>query len=61
MNVQYLVDQKGHKTGVFLSIEEFEHLIDLLEEAQDIMDFRAAKVEDDEWVTLIDAKKELGL
>lgn len=61
MNVQYLVDQKGHKTGVFLSIEEFEHLMDLLEEAQDIMDFRVAKVEDDEWVTLIDAKKELGL
>lgn len=61
MNVQYLVDQKGHKTGVFLSLEEFEHLMDLLEEAQDIKDFRAAKAEDDEWVELIEAKKELGL
>jgi PHD/YefM family antitoxin component YafN of YafNO toxin-antitoxin module len=61
MNVQYLVDQKGHKTGVFLSLEEFEHLMDLLEEAQDIKDFRAAKAEDDEWVALKEAKQELGL
>ncbi len=61
MNVQYLVDQKGNKTGVFLSLEEFEYLIDLLEEAQDIQDFRAAKVENDEWVTLEEAKQELSL
>lgn len=61
MNVQYLVDQKGHKTGVFLSLEEFDHLIELLEEAQDIKDFRAAKADDDEWVSLIEAKKQLGL
>jgi hypothetical protein len=44
-----------------LSLEEFEHLMDLLEEAQDIKDFRAAKAEDDEWVALKEAKQELGL
>ena len=61
MNVQYLVDQKGNKTGVFLSLEEFDRLIELLEEAQDIKDFRAVKADDDEWVSLIEAKKQLGL
>jgi len=61
MNVQYLVDQKGHKTGVFLSLEEFNRLLDLLEETQDIKDFRAAKADDDEWVSLVEAKKQLGL
>jgi len=61
MDVQYLVDQKGHKTGVFLSLEEFNRLMELLEDAQDIKDLRAAKAEDDEWVSLIEAKKQLGL
>lgn len=61
MSVQYVIDEQGHKTGVFLSFEEFDHLIELLEEAQDIKDFRAAKEDDDEWVSLIEAKKQLGL
>ena len=61
MNVQYLVDQKGHKTGVLLSLDEFNHLIDLLEDAQDIKYFRASKADDDEWASLIEAKKQLGL
>ena len=61
MNVQYLVDKEGHKTGVLLSLEEFEHLIDLLEEAQDIRDFRAAKADDDDWLSLTEAKMQLGL
>ncbi len=61
MNVQYLVDQKGHKTGVFLSVEEFDHLIELLEEAQDIKDFKVSKADNDDWVSLIEAKKQLGL
>lgn len=61
MNVQYLVDQSGHKTGVFLSLDEFEHLMELLEEAQDIKDYREAKMDNDEWVSLLEAKKELGL
>lgn len=28
MNVQYLVNQDGHKTGVFLSLEDFDMLMD---------------------------------
>jgi hypothetical protein len=61
MDVQYLVDTKGQKTGVVLSVEEFQKLLSLLEEAQDIQDFHNAKVEEDEWVSLKEAKKQLGL
>ncbi len=61
MNVQYLVDNEGHKTGVFLSLEEFEHLMELLEDAQDILDLRASKEDNDDWVSLEEAKKQLGL
>jgi hypothetical protein len=61
MNVQYLVDSEGKKTGVFLGLKEFEHLLELLEEAQDLRDFQAAKADDDGWVTLEEAKKQLGL
>ena len=51
MNVQYLVDSQGKKTGVFLGLKEFEHLMELLEEAQDLRDFRDAKADDDGWIT----------
>ncbi len=61
MNVQYLVDSDGHKTGVVLSLEEFERLVNLLEEAKDITDFRSAKGEEDEWVSLEEAKKQLNV
>jgi len=61
MNVQYLVDSQGKKTGVFLGLKEFEHLMELLEEAQDLRDFRDAKADDDGWITLEEAKKQLGL
>lgn len=60
MNVQYLVDGEGHKTGVFLSLEDFKRIIDLLEEAQDIKDYRAAKMEADEWLSLDEAREKLG-
>jgi hypothetical protein len=39
MNVQYLVDEKGEKTGALIPIEEYNHLMDLLEELEDIKDF----------------------
>lgn len=61
MNVQYLVDNEGRKTGVFLSLKEFEHLMELLEDAQDIKDFRASKEDNDDWFSLEEAKKKLGL
>mgnify|MGYP005855440247 CR=1 FL=1 len=61
MNVQFLVDQDGKKTGVFLSLDEFEHLLNLVEEVQEIQEYRAAKADKDEWVSLTEAKKQLGL
>jgi hypothetical protein len=33
---QYLVDEKGHRTGVVLSLKEYERIIERIEDLEDL-------------------------
>ncbi|MDZ7832269.1 MAG: hypothetical protein U5L07_11000 [Desulfobacterales bacterium] len=43
LNPQYVVDNKKNPRGVLLSIEEWEQVVDELEELEDIRAYDAAK------------------
>ncbi|NBC30659.1 MAG: hypothetical protein GVY29_11805 [Spirochaetes bacterium] len=60
MSVQYVVDEKGNKTGVFLPYEEYQSLLERLEELGDARDVEAAQAEPD-LVSWEEAKRELGV
>jgi len=60
MSVQYVFDEKGNKTGVFLSYEEYINLLKRLEELGDTRDVEAAQAEPD-LVSWEEAKRELGV
>ena len=60
MSVQYVVDEKGNKTGVFLPYEEYQSLLERLEELGDTRDVEAAQAEPD-LVSWDEAKRELGV
>ena len=48
INPQYLVDDKGKKTGALLSITEYEMLMQRLEDLEDMLEMDiAAKTETD--------------
>jgi hypothetical protein len=38
-NENFVVDKDGHKIGVFLDIKTYEHLVDELDELEDIRAF----------------------
>ena len=42
INPQYLVDNKGQKTSVLLSIKEYQHLMQRLEDLEDMLEMDAA-------------------
>lgn len=42
INPQYLIDDKGQKTSVLLSIQEYQHLMQCLEDLEDILEMDAA-------------------
>ena len=42
INPQYLVDDKGRKTSVLLSIKEYQHLMQCLEDLEDMLEMDAA-------------------
>ena len=42
INSQYLVDDKGQKTSVLLSIKEYQPLMQCLEDLEDILEMDAA-------------------
>ena len=60
MSVQYVVDEKGNKTGVFLSFEEYQKLLERLEELEDVRDVEAAQADPD-LVAWDEAKRDLGV
>lgn len=60
MSVQYVVDDKGNKTGVFVPIEEYQRLLERLDEIEDVRDVEAAQAEPS-LVSWDEAKRELGL
>ena len=48
INPQYITDQNGNKLYVIISIEEFEYLIEQLEELEDIRLYDESKNDDSE-------------
>ena len=63
MEARYIVDENGKRTGVILSVEEYERLIEELEELEDVRAFdeaRAAREKgDDEVIPLDQAMREI--
>jgi len=60
MSVQYVVDEKGNKTGVFLPYEEYQSLLKRLEEVGETRDVEAARAEPN-LVSWEETKRELGV
>lgn len=59
---QYLVDATGNRTAVQLSLEDFQAILDTLENAEDVLLYDQAKREDDgTYISLEDMKTRLGL
>ena len=58
MSVQFIVDEKGKKTGVFLSLEDYEQLLKIVEEYEDIKDFDE-RMKDPEWESFDEVKRRL--
>lgn len=42
INPQYLIDDKGQKTSVLLSIKEYQHLMQRLEDLEDMLEMDVA-------------------
>lgn len=47
MDTQFLIDEKGNKTGVLLSMKQYNKLIEKLEDLEDVRLYDEAKREDD--------------
>ena len=63
MDVRYLTDENGERVGVLLGIEEYERLMEELEELADIQAYDEAKAEiereGDEAIPLDQAMREI--
>jgi hypothetical protein len=59
MNENFVVDKDGHKIGVFLDIKSYEHLVDELEELEDIRAFDESKAAKDEAIPFKQAVQEI--
>ena len=57
---RFITDAEGHKTDVVLSLKDFQTLLELAEELEDIKAFDEA-MKDPEFVDWEEAKKELGV
>ena len=54
-NKQFIKDMQGKNIGVFMPIEQYEEIIGLLEELDDIKAFDKAKTENEETIPLREA------
>jgi len=54
---QILRDNNGNNIGVFMPFEDYEKIMDQLEELEDIRDFDAAKIKNEEIIPLKEAMK----
>ncbi len=63
MDARYVVDKNGERVEVILTIEDFEHLLEELEELDDIRAYDEAKLEiereGDEAIPLQQAMREI--
>ncbi|MBI5326453.1 MAG: hypothetical protein HZB41_14470 [Ignavibacteriae bacterium] len=58
---KFIVDEKGNKTDVVLPIEDYEKLLNELEDIEDVKVYDNAKMKNDEVIPFEDAMKEIGL
>ncbi len=56
---RYITDSEGNRLGVLLSLEEYQHLLDELEELNEIRAYDAAKQSDDEVISFEQATAEI--
>jgi len=56
LHEQFIVDDKGKKSGVIIQIEEYNKILDVLEEYEDIKDLDE-RTSDPEWISLDELKK----
>lgn len=59
MNENFVIDKEGHKIGVFLDIKSYEHLVDELEELENIRAFDEAIAVKDEVIPFEQAVREI--
>ncbi len=64
MEARYIVDENGKRVSVILPVEEYERLIEALEELEDIRAYDEAKAElehgEDKLVPWEKVKREIG-
>jgi PHD/YefM family antitoxin component YafN of YafNO toxin-antitoxin module len=58
--VQYMTDEGGKRTAVVVPVEDYEQMLDALEELEDIREFDKLQG-NEEFIPWEEAKKELGL
>jgi len=59
MKTQYLIDDNGKKLGVFLSLKEYQKLLDELDELECIKAYDKAKKRKQEFIPLEAVMKEI--
>ena len=64
MSAQYVVDEQGKRVGVFLPVEEYERMVEEIEELEDIRLYDEAKVKlergEDELIPWEKVKEQIG-
>jgi PHD/YefM family antitoxin component YafN of YafNO toxin-antitoxin module len=55
INPQYIIDKKGNKISVVISVTEFETIMEELEELEDIRLYDESKSNDDSSIPIDDA------
>ena len=58
--MQYVTNTDGKKTGVLISLKEYQKFLRVQEELEDTQDFDKA-IEENDWVSLEDVKKDIGI
>ncbi len=56
---RYVTDHEGNRIGVFLGMEEYQHLLDRLEEMEDIQAYDEAKATGGEVIPFDQAMAEI--
>jgi hypothetical protein len=56
LHEKFIVDQEGKKSGVIINIEDYNRILDILEEYDDIKDFDE-RTSDPEWISYEELKK----
>ena len=56
---RYITDSEGNRLGVLLGLEDYQHLLEELEELDDIRAYDAAKQFDDEVISFAEAIAEI--